>query len=87
MTASMQPKGRQTPAAVPNSPFFFSASLARSAQAAALAPQLAAVALASGTTLTLLTYTNNLDPCNSPSGHLGVVCYVSDCPGFIDGLN
>lgn len=57
MTASMQPKGRQTPAAVPKPSFFlfFSASCASSAQAAALAPQLAVVALLSGTTLALLT--------------------------------
>ncbi len=58
MMTSMQPNGKHTPAAVPKLPCFlliFSASLARSAQAAALAPQLAVVALAKGTTLALLT--------------------------------
>ena len=57
MTASMQPKGRQTPWAVPKLPFFLlcSARVASSAQAAALAPQLAAVALLSGTTVTFFT--------------------------------
>ena len=54
----MQPNGKHTPAAVPKllcSLLILSASLARSAQAAALAPQLALVALDKGTTLALLT--------------------------------
>ena len=58
MMASMQPNGKHTPAAVPKLPclsLILSASLASSAQAAALAPQLAVVAFSKGTTLALLT--------------------------------
>lgn len=53
----MHPKGRHTPSAVPNPPFFllFCASWASSAQAAALAPQLAVVAVASATTPAFFT--------------------------------
>ena len=61
----MHPNGKHTPAAVPKLPCFLlilSASLARSAQAAALAPQLAVVALAKGTTLALLTCKGTLNP-------------------------
>ena len=56
MTASMHPNGRQTPAAVPKlALLLLSARLASSAQAAALAPQVAVEALAKGTTPALFT--------------------------------
>lgn len=53
MAASMLPKGRQTPVGVLKPDL--AAAVASWAHAAALAPQLAAVAFSSGTTVALLT--------------------------------